>query len=605
MKKVLMTVIGIIIVLSVCFILVACGEAHNDIITIEPQEIIIAPPSNNDEIETHEHTFAIEWEHDSNFHWHSSTCGHDVVSDKAEHNWSKYTMTKAPLCASSGTKERTCVCGEKEVAVIPPLDHNYSETVTEPTCTEQGYTTHVCIRCGVTYVDNYTLGEHRWGDWYYTRQPTCTNKGYRLRKCDSCNMSESDEPPALGHTGSWHIAKKATCTPGKEDCICTRCNQYVVYYTSPSFEHNYDDTNNQCTHCGEFKPTENLFSFYQYDEFTNSQSVCVSNPLRSYIYTNNRQYIYIKRLSIPSSYNGIPVTTVGPSSVSAGTPLLMASVTDLFIPDSITEIQSKAFDYFSQVENISIGSGLISSLDPFTILNNRTTIEVSKKNPKYHSEGNCIIDTENKILVLGGANSIIPTDGSVTSIGADAFYKISYDEKSCAFPLKGLREISIPDSVVSIGPGAFAYCGELTTLYLGEGVTDIDPKAFYRCFNIDSIVVSNANQAYSCNGNCLIEVSTKTLCLTGKGFAIPTDGSVSQIGAHVFSGNDGITSIYIPASIVSIGKDAFYYCSNLKDMYYGGTKDAWYKIHGFDHWDYQLGTNIVHCTDGDVTWYHK
>ena len=51
------------------------------------------------------------------------------------------------------------VCGQelsRESTVLPALGHDYVATVTPPTETQQGYTTHVCSRCGDTYVDDYT-----------------------------------------------------------------------------------------------------------------------------------------------------------------------------------------------------------------------------------------------------------------------------------------------------------------------------------------------------------------------------------------------------------------------------------------------------------------
>ena len=50
------------------------------------------------------------------------------------------------------------VCGQelsRESTVLPALGHDYVATVTPPTETQQGYTTHVCSRCGDTYVDSY------------------------------------------------------------------------------------------------------------------------------------------------------------------------------------------------------------------------------------------------------------------------------------------------------------------------------------------------------------------------------------------------------------------------------------------------------------------
>lgn len=38
--------------------------------------------------------------------------------------------------------------------------HTYTESITLPTCKERGFTTYTCSKCGDTYRDNYTVGEH-------------------------------------------------------------------------------------------------------------------------------------------------------------------------------------------------------------------------------------------------------------------------------------------------------------------------------------------------------------------------------------------------------------------------------------------------------------
>ena len=63
--------------------------------------------------------------------------------------------------------------------------HSYTEAVTEPTCTEQGYTTHTCTRCGERYVDSYrdALG-HLMGD-------AAPNGNHTLRRdCENCDYHE-------------------------------------------------------------------------------------------------------------------------------------------------------------------------------------------------------------------------------------------------------------------------------------------------------------------------------------------------------------------------------------------------------------------------------
>ena len=87
--------------------------------------------------------------------------------------------------------------------------HRYTSTVTKPTCTAQGYTTHTCS-CGDWYRDNFTnaLG-HSYGAWERTKAPTCTAQGTEKRTCTRCSASQTRDVAALGHNYS----------NGK----CTRC----------------------------------------------------------------------------------------------------------------------------------------------------------------------------------------------------------------------------------------------------------------------------------------------------------------------------------------------------------------------------------------------
>ena len=73
------------------------------------------------------------------------------------HTPSDWIVDKEPDYGINGSKHKECtVCGiTLETAVIPALFHTYEEVVTAPTCTEQGYTTHTCTKCGDSYVDSY------------------------------------------------------------------------------------------------------------------------------------------------------------------------------------------------------------------------------------------------------------------------------------------------------------------------------------------------------------------------------------------------------------------------------------------------------------------
>lgn len=96
--------------------------------------------------------------------------------------------------------------------------HRYTSTVTKPTCTAQGYTTHTCS-CGDWYRDNFTnaLG-HSYGAWEQNKAPTCTAQGTEKRTCTRCNATQTRNVAELGHNYS----------NGK----CTRCGAADPKYVS-------------------------------------------------------------------------------------------------------------------------------------------------------------------------------------------------------------------------------------------------------------------------------------------------------------------------------------------------------------------------------------
>ena len=105
-------------------------------------------------------------------------------------------------------------------------------------------------------------------------------------------------------------------------------------------------------------------------------------------------------------------------------------------------------------------------------------LKVEEGNKIYHSAGNCIINTKNKILIAGCKTSIIPNDGSVTSIGRYAF-------SGC----NSLTTITIPDSVTSIGDSAFSGCSSLISIIIPDRVTTIGFYAFSGCSSLSSIII--------------------------------------------------------------------------------------------------------------------
>ncbi len=203
---------------------------------------------------------------------HSCSCGYsykDNYKAALGHDWGSWTTQKAATCTEDGVQICKCKrsgCTASQTQTAAKLGHNYSQTVTKPTCTAQGYTTYSCSRCSNSYKSDYTnaLG-HNWGEWVTTKKPTttttgtmqrsctvcgtketqtipvtththtyttkvvaptCTQRGYTLHTCSGCgNKYEDNYKAALGHNyGDWTTTKAATCTAdGVETCKCKRC----------------------------------------------------------------------------------------------------------------------------------------------------------------------------------------------------------------------------------------------------------------------------------------------------------------------------------------------------------------------------------------------
>ena len=141
----------------------------------------------------------------------------------------EWTVTEQPTCTEVGERERYCSCGEKQTSSLAATGHSYTHVVTDPTCTEQGFTTHTCAGCGDSYVDTYV----KVTDHSYTAAvtpPTCTEKGFTTHTCHCGDSYVDTYVDALGHTeGEVFVENKvdATCTTdGSYDNVvyCIACN---------------------------------------------------------------------------------------------------------------------------------------------------------------------------------------------------------------------------------------------------------------------------------------------------------------------------------------------------------------------------------------------
>ena len=189
---------------------------------------------------------------------HCDVCGEVLVAQEEVpalgHAWGEWVEDVPATEEADGTKHRTCgTCGEVEDGVIPSLEHvhNYTTVVTQPTCTEGGYTTYTC-KCGDTYTDDETdaLG-HTEGETVVENEvdPTCTVAGSyeSVVYCSVCNaeLSRTEVPvDALGHTPVVDEAVDPTCegTGLTEGSHCDVCGETLVAQEEvPALGHVWND----------------------------------------------------------------------------------------------------------------------------------------------------------------------------------------------------------------------------------------------------------------------------------------------------------------------------------------------------------------------------
>ena len=139
----------------------------------------------------------------------------------------------------------------------------FTDTVVAPTCTEQGYTHHVCTVKGCTYApvdDTYVAAtDHTWVKTQ-TLPPACTEQGTAFYKCSACGATRTEKIAALGHDLSrCDLKPAATCTqPGRAVGTCARCGvQIDEVIPAKGHDYSYAETSvaPTCTEPGHYKGT--------------------------------------------------------------------------------------------------------------------------------------------------------------------------------------------------------------------------------------------------------------------------------------------------------------------------------------------------------------
>lgn len=535
-------------------LLLGCGNSSSEeskTIDTGSEEISSTPSSEitSSTSSIHEHTFEDKWTYDEEYHYHKSTCGHDVVSDKEP--------------------------------------HSFVSTITNPTFEKEGYTTHVC-KCGYSYVDSKTNKlEHNyssvWASDGRTHWHACTDTGYEHLKKDEAK----------------HIFNINEDNPLEMECVICKKKGGIqevnaLRYSLFDFESEIDGVkytqaytvlNSTNINCKEII----IPSFYNSLPVVSIENEAFSNrsSLASLFISNNISSIGIKLICFSKVVSSIEVDSRNKTFDSRNNSnsviktidnSLVLGCKDSVIPSSVTSIGDYAFYGCTGLEEISLQDNITSiGTGSFQYCESLSSALLGKNLASIGMIAFCECGVLSQVtlpdsLVNLGAGafsfcsslSTITIPDKVTSIGAETF-------RGCF----SLSAVKIGKSVTSIGDKAFANCNLITSITLPEGLTNIWNHAFSGCkalksVNLPSTLVSIGDYAFQyCKVLKEIDLPSGLLSI-GKfafsqcdAFNSPIPTNVTLIDEHAFSSCLSLTSVVIPSGIKKIGDSAFSDCSNL------------------------------------------
>ena len=254
-----------------------------------------------------------------------------------------------------------------------------------------------------------------------------------------------------------------------------------------------------------------------------------------------------------------PTTLSGTYSIKETTEIICdraffvcINLTSIGVPNSVKDIGEWAF----------AGCSLLSSIDiPNSVISIGNIAFAGCLSLKY-------ISIPESVICLNG-NPFGDCEGEIECLSANFIYEddvLFNKDKSeiISFRNQEIESYIIPDSVTSIGDGAFEGCSSLSSLVIPDSVVNIKGNPFYlwkgklECLSASFIYEDNV--LFNMDKSKLISFRNQE----AKSFIIPN--GVMSIEKYAFSDCSSLISISVPKSVTSIGDGAFDGCSSLSSI---------------------------------------
>jgi hypothetical protein len=184
----------------------------------------------------------------------------------------------------------------------------------------------------------------------------------------------------------------------------------------------------------------------------------------------------VKAVVVPSTYQNLPVTAIGTGAFQH-----FPYLTQVSIPDSVTQIDDQAFAFCRSLTSIQLPDGVTSlGFQAFFMCSNLSGVTLGNSLTSIPDQAFTGCRSLQRLTIPSKARFIGKnafTDcASLTSIEIpDSLYWIK-DEAfhSCS----SLKSLTLPTSITSIGDRAFLFCSSLSEVYVPLGVLRIGHTAF-------------------------------------------------------------------------------------------------------------------------------